>query len=76
MSLIDFTRNYLVSDDSNTNYLAISVPNDGNCFFHAISHFVEDDHEIIRRKCNKYVIANKEYFVNFMQDNVSIDTYC
>lgn len=72
---IDFTQNYLVQNESGELFVALAVPGDGNCFFHCIAHFVGEDHNIIRQKCIDYIIAKKNIFANFMQDDQKIENY-
>jgi len=40
-----------VYNEDNECFVALPVPDDGNCvFFHAILYFVEEDHKVIRQK--------------------------
>lgn len=41
-------------------YETIDVPDDGNCFFHCLSHFLKKPHEQIRKECIDYFLKQEE----------------
>ena len=62
----------------NIGYYIIVVRGDGNCLFRSVAEQLEGNEEYYqkyREKCVDYMINNKEDFVPFLEDSISIDEY-
>jgi len=55
------------------------VAGDGNCMFHSISvqaYGSMQPHSLIREKCMDYILANKDFFKDFVEEEKeSIEQY-
>ena len=52
---------------------------DGNCLFRAIADQLEGDerkHKSYRQKAIDFILANKDDFVPFIEDDETIEEYC
>jgi len=62
----------------NIGYYIIVVRGDGNCLFRSVAEQLEgneDNYVKYREKCIDYMKNNKEVFVPFLEDSISIDEY-
>ena len=62
----------------NIGYDIIVVRGDGNCLFRSVAEQLEgneDNYQKYRKICVDYMIDNKEVFVPFLDDSISIDEY-
>merc|ERR1719447_37172 len=56
----------------------VRIQGDGNCFFRSIAHQVYGDeahHRVIRNKIVDYIVAQQEFFSNYISD-MSFSRYC
>ena len=54
------------------------VKGDGNCMFRSVAHLLAGDehqHDVYRQKCVDHLIANRENFEPFVEDDESFDDY-
>lgn len=58
----------------------IETGGDGNCLFHSLAYHLNGiegctDHKAVRKLVTDYMKSKKEYFKDFMEDDVTIDDY-
>ena len=55
------------------------MADDGNCMFRAVADQIAGDEEkyaVFRKNCIKYILENKDDYIPFMEEGVTIDQYC
>jgi len=67
--------------EAKRNMTIVDIDSDGNCMFGSVAFVIYGDEEykaLVRNKCMDYILANKDYFKDYIDLDkfLSIEHYC